>query len=82
MIQSPELAAQISGLIKSGMKQECSWKVSLVCEKPSCKEEDKTVRWEGKKDGREMVYKDEPEEGFWQRSSAKLLSHLPFKTAL
>lgn len=82
MIHSRELAELISKFIKNGMKEETSWKLRLACPKSDCDKDDEIVLWTGKNEGQHVTFDDEPEEGFWQRSIAKILSHMPFKNAL
>ncbi|MES2745707.1 MAG: phospholipase D family protein [Bdellovibrionota bacterium] len=82
MVHSRELARRVTDYIKGGMNPQTSWKISLACPQLPCEEKDKRVLWKGQKGGQELTLDDEPEEGFWLRTSAKILSHLPFKSVL
>ncbi|RYZ52867.1 MAG: phospholipase D family protein [Proteobacteria bacterium] len=82
MIHSRELAGQVSEFINAGMSDETSWKLSLSCEKSPCDEDDKKVVWQGRKEGQVLSIHDEPDEGFWLRTVAKVLSFMPAKNSL
>ncbi len=82
MVHSRDLAAHVTDYIKDGMNPKTSWAISLACPKSPCAEDEKIVLWKGQKDGREVIYEDEPEEGFWLRTTAKFLSYMPFKSVL
>lgn len=82
MIQSRPFAKIISQFIRDGMNEESSWKLSLACPKGPCQDSDKEIEWEGSKDGKLETFDVEPESGFWKRSAAKFMSHLPIEDKL
>lgn len=84
MIQSKALAKVITRFITEGMSEESSWKVSLVCPKSKCEGgvDDQTIEWKGKKDNVSVSLYQEPESGFWKRTTARFMSHLPIEDKL
>ncbi len=73
-VESPELAAQVIAWMDEGVLPENSYRVLL--------DEDGTLSWVTKDDGKELVYRHDPESTAWQRFTSGFIGLLPIEGQL
>lgn len=64
---STELAEQVAAIFEASVDPENSYRVTM---------EEGSLRWEGREEERNVVYRDEPKAGLWRRIQAELYSVL------